>query len=111
MKRLAKLQQIASTSSTSQSSASPATPPPATPKPKPIPRPSVSAAPQATAPSPRPALGLARKKTTVAKLDLAAWEHESIGSILQVTLEVYFVPYVHENNINTDTPVRLATSG
>ena len=102
MKRLAKLQQIASaSSSTSTPSTSPATPPP---KPKLTPRPSVSASSQApSAPSPRPALGLTKKKT-VAKLDLADWEHESIGSILKVTLEVFFVFLVFMR-LNTYTPV------
>ncbi|KAF8798969.1 hypothetical protein BYT27DRAFT_7202705 [Phlegmacium glaucopus] len=91
LKRLAKLQQntgATPSSSASGSSAPGADPPPATAKPKPIPRPSTSAASQVpTTPSPRPALGLAKKKTTVTKLDLAAWEDESISSILKVTLE------------------------
>ncbi|PPQ70029.1 hypothetical protein CVT26_013317, partial [Gymnopilus dilepis] len=54
------------------------------PKPKPIPRPSVLA--QTPPPAPRPASGLAAKKKAVPKLDLSAWEHETIGGILKVTL-------------------------
>jgi ubiquitin conjugation factor E4 B len=97
LKRLAKLQQIASaSSSTPSSSASGSLPPtaapsPTTAKPKGVHRSSVPSAPQSPT-TPRPALGLAKRKTTVIKLDLATWEHESIGNILKVTLEVCLVP-------------------
>ncbi|KAF8903108.1 ubiquitin elongating factor core-domain-containing protein [Gymnopilus junonius] len=105
LKRLAKLQSAASPSSSATatptaSTSAIATPaatstpvagisssgiaaPVLAPKPKPIPRPSALA--QTPPPAPRPASGLAKKKA-VPKLDLSAWEHETIEGILKVTL-------------------------
>ncbi|KDR82849.1 hypothetical protein GALMADRAFT_238456 [Galerina marginata CBS 339.88] len=87
LKRLAKLQNAAPSSSGSATPSAPTPPPAPVVKPKPIPRPSAPAATVASpAPVPRPAAGLAKKKIGVPKLDLASWEHETIGSVLKVTL-------------------------
>ncbi|KAF8195457.1 ubiquitin elongating factor core-domain-containing protein [Pholiota molesta] len=91
LKRLAKLQNAASPSSTpsgaSTRSASPSQLPPVpAPKPKPIPRPSLPSTPAVSAPTSRPASGLAKKKAAPAKLDLEAWEHETMQDVLKVTL-------------------------
>ncbi|KAF9046597.1 ubiquitin elongating factor core-domain-containing protein [Panaeolus papilionaceus] len=99
LKRLAKLQNAASSSPASSSAsptpgtqsprppsttpsatATPAAPPP---KPKPIPKPSVATPP----PPPRQAAGLVKKKPAVVKLDVEVWEHETISAVLKVTLD------------------------
>ncbi|KAF8964409.1 ubiquitin elongating factor core-domain-containing protein [Flammula alnicola] len=88
LKRLAKLENVAASSSRTSGTSTPSAPsppPPAAPKPKPIPRPSAPAAPVAPTP-PRPASGLTKKKTAAAKLDLEAWEHDTMQEVLKVTL-------------------------
>ncbi|RDB17892.1 Ubiquitin conjugation factor E4 [Hypsizygus marmoreus] len=84
LKRLAKLQS-ADVSGRSTPIASTSTPPPQ-PKPvapKPIPPSSKRTIQQPTAPPATPPA----KKRMVAKLDLDAWEHESVGYVFKVTLD------------------------
>ncbi|KAF5338878.1 hypothetical protein D9611_008795 [Ephemerocybe angulata] len=96
LKRLAKLQSpAASGSSTPQGatppgSATPATPNTrtaspavASPKPRPIPKPTPRGSYQQS-PQPQPAVNPVKKK--VVPLDLPAWEHQAVQSILKVTL-------------------------
>ncbi|KAF9483478.1 hypothetical protein BDN70DRAFT_873762 [Pholiota conissans] len=91
LKRLAKLQNAAASSSTpsdtsTPSASSPSPVPIPAPKPKPIPRPSVPSTPPVLTPESRPASGIAKKKATPAKLNHAAWEHETMQEVLKVTL-------------------------
>ncbi|KAG6812561.1 hypothetical protein H0H92_002213 [Tricholoma furcatifolium] len=83
LKRLAKLQSTETAPASSPGTSS--TPPPAQPKrivPKPIPAASSSKTPVPVMPAPAPV-----KKKTIAKLDLNAWEHESVEFIFKATLE------------------------
>ncbi|KAJ6508731.1 ubiquitin elongating factor core-domain-containing protein [Mycena sanguinolenta] len=84
LKRLAKLQGAASSSSgTSTPASAPVTPPP---QPKPSPKPPVSTPPlKRLAETPPPAV--APKKKTLSPLDVDAWEHETIGQVFHVTLD------------------------
>ncbi|KAF8158117.1 ubiquitin elongating factor core-domain-containing protein [Crassisporium funariophilum] len=86
LKRLAKLQNAPASTSSTPGTSTPvaATPSPVPPKPKPSPRPIVQAS---ITPPPRQALGLAKKKVTVVKLDLPTWENDTLGSVLKVTLD------------------------
>ncbi|KAG5648373.1 hypothetical protein DXG03_004945 [Asterophora parasitica] len=87
LKRLAKLQNVEA-SGRSSPAASSSTPAPAQPKPvapKPIPAPSSSKRPVPTTPV-VPSLVPPKKKVAV-KLDLTAWEHESVGYVFKATLE------------------------
>ncbi|KAG6890617.1 hypothetical protein C0995_006593 [Termitomyces sp. Mi166 len=86
LKRLAKLQTAEAPGRTSPaastSTLSPSQPQPAAVKPPPAPSPAKRQTPAPVVPSPIPA-----KKKAPVKLDLAFWEHESIGFIFNVTLE------------------------
>ncbi|KAJ7250831.1 ubiquitin elongating factor core-domain-containing protein [Mycena haematopus] len=83
LKRLAKLQGAASSSSGASTPASaPVTPPP---QPKPSPKPPVSTPPlKRLAETPPPT---SVKKKTLLPLDVDAWEHDTIGQVFHVTLD------------------------
>ncbi|THV00828.1 hypothetical protein K435DRAFT_963795 [Dendrothele bispora CBS 962.96] len=89
LKRLAKLQNP--TSTTPSTSGSPASTPSISPAPQTVSKPS----PKPVAPSPKPkpvetppaSSTPPRKFKVPAKLDLSSWEHETITSVLKVTLE------------------------
>ncbi|KAG5651652.1 hypothetical protein H0H81_007932 [Sphagnurus paluster] len=86
LKRLAKLQGVQSGRSSPTASSS--TPPPPRPKPAPprrIPTPSSSR--QTPVATPIPTNPVSIKKKGIAKLDLNAWEHESVGYVFKATLE------------------------
>ncbi|KAF8139503.1 ubiquitin elongating factor core-domain-containing protein [Mycena galopus ATCC 62051] len=84
LKRLAKLQGAASSSSGSSTPASaPVTPPP---KPKPTPKSPVYTAPLKRVAETPPPVSSAKKKTLL-PLDVDAWEHETIGQVFHVTLD------------------------
>ncbi|KAF7346366.1 U-box domain-containing protein [Mycena sanguinolenta] len=83
LKRLAKLQGAAASSSgTSAPASAPVTPPP---QPKPSLKPPVSTPLKRLAETPPPVV--APKKKTLSPLDVDAWEHETIGQIFHVTLD------------------------
>lgn len=87
---MAKLQNAASTNS--PSSSKPATPPPqvAPPKPKPIPPPTPKSSQPPTKPV-QPPIIRKRAPPTPSHLDLPTWEHETIGHVFNVTLDVRIV--------------------
>lgn len=96
MKRLAKLAGPTPSPSPGPSTSKPATPPPPTPTPvlKPIPKPSVST----NTPATTSTTAHARKPPQgPAKLDLPTWEHDVVGFVLRVTLDVrnniYYVDF------------------
>lgn len=90
LKRLAKLQSAPSTSSgASTPTASTSTVQSPQPKPKPAPRTVPTPISKPATPNPIvPATSPSAKKRVVAKLDFASWEHDAIGHIFKVTLDV-----------------------
>lgn len=61
-----------------------------------MPRPTpaaVNAASNTANPSPRPAAGLTKKKVTLLKFDLPAWEHRVLGEVLKITLDVSLINF------------------
>ncbi|KZT25406.1 hypothetical protein NEOLEDRAFT_1133784 [Neolentinus lepideus HHB14362 ss-1] len=89
LKRLAKLQSAAaSTSSSPEPSSGVPTPQPnPSPKPAPIPKPSPAFKRAASQPSAAPVPAPAKRPAAPLKLDLPAWEHETIRDVLRVTLD------------------------
>ncbi|KAF5369482.1 hypothetical protein D9758_002753 [Tetrapyrgos nigripes] len=90
LKRLAKLQNSASSSPSASASSTPlpSTSPAPQSAPKPVSRPPApSPKPKPVEPSPSPASTSVRKFKVPAKLDLPNWEHETAVSVLKVTLE------------------------
>jgi ubiquitin conjugation factor E4 B len=50
--------------------------------------------PSVASPTPSPTVPAAKKRATIRNLDLGAWEHEAVGTILKVTLNVCVWPFV-----------------
>ncbi|KAG5338950.1 hypothetical protein C0989_005506 [Termitomyces sp. Mn162] len=86
MKRLAKLQ-TAERSGRTSPAASTSTLPPSQSKPLVVKPPPVSSPAKKPSPAPVVPLPVPVKKKAPSKLDLASWEHESIGFVFNVTLE------------------------